>query len=383
MKQGVLQTVWYVAIALLLSLTAAGQVTIVITAVPDNTPTGAQLYLAGSMQGWDPGAENYRFEKIHDTYTLTIHPEQGRHEYKITRGTWDLGETTADGGHLPNRTFAYEGRPLRIEIMVAGWSDGRQLQRASTASANVWILHHSFRMPQLDRERRVWIYLPPGYETSTRSYPVLYMHDGQNVFDASTSYAGEWRVDETLDSLHRLGMPGCIVVAVDNGQQRRVDEYSPWVHPEYGGGEGAAYVDFLVETLKPYIDSTHRTLPDRAHTGIMGSSMGGLISLYAALRYPEVFGLVGSFSPAYWFSDQAREQAANTTPKSGQKIYTIVGELEGEHYVNEARNVQEALLAAGHDPAHLTLIVHPDGEHREWYWAREFPKACLWLFGDR
>src|SRR3712207_4115220 len=132
-------------------------------------------------------------------------------------------------------------------------------------------LDTAFAMPQLGRTRRVWIYLPPDYATSSKRYPVLYMHDGQNVFDAATSYAGEWGVDEALDSLHAAGDHGAIVVAVDNGHQQRMNEYSPWKHPQAGGGEGDGYVDFLALTLKPYVDARYRTRPDAASTGIMGS----------------------------------------------------------------------------------------------------------------
>jgi metallo-beta-lactamase class B len=147
--------------------------------------------------------------------------------------------------------------------------------RASTATASVSILDTAFAMPQLERTRRIWLYLPPGYAASTRRYPVLYMHDGQNLFDAATSFAGEWGVDETLDSLHALGDPGVIVVGIDNGRMKRMDEYTPWHNTRYGGGEGDAYVDFLTQTLKPYVDAHYRTLAERVHTGVAGSSMGG------------------------------------------------------------------------------------------------------------
>src|SRR5690606_36165183 len=145
--------------------------------------------------------------------------------------------------------------------------------------------------------------LPPDYETSAKYYPVLYMHDGQNLFDVRTSFSGEWKVDEHLDSLFLLGDPGCIVVGIDNGGTNRINEYSPWVNPQYGGGQGDQYIEFLIETLKPYIDQNYRTLPDAEHTGIMGSSMGGLISYYGGLTNQNVFGRIGAFSSSFWFSN--------------------------------------------------------------------------------
>lgn len=117
------------------------------------------------------------------------------------------------------------------------------------------MLSDSFRVPQLGRTRRLSLYLPPGDATSGRPYPVLHLLDGQNVFDAGTRSAGEWGVDETLDSLARVGDPGAIAVAVDNGGAHRIDEYDPWRTPKYGGGEGGAYVAFLAGTLKFYVDA--------------------------------------------------------------------------------------------------------------------------------
>ena len=188
--------------------------------------------------------------------------------------------------------------------VLAGCPAGQAGPHAHTASPQAQVLDTAFFMPQLGRHRRVWLYLPTDYARQPRRrYPVLYLHDGQNVFDAATAYAGEWGVDETLNRLRASGQDptGCIVVAVDNGGRYRGDEYIPWANPRLKiGGQGAAYVDFLTFTLKPYIDQHYRTRPDAAHTGIAGSSLGGLISVYAALRYPAVFGCVGAFSPAFW-----------------------------------------------------------------------------------
>ena len=129
------------------------------------------------------------------------------------------------------------------------------------------------------------------------------MHDGQNVFDAATSFAGEWNVDDSLSIMQMNGDSGAIVVAIDNGGQYRLDEYCPYNNPTYGGGQGDLYADFLVSTLKPAIDSAFRTRPDRLNTAIAGSSVGAYIALYAGIKYQNVFSKIGSFSPAYWFED--------------------------------------------------------------------------------
>jgi metallo-beta-lactamase class B len=274
-------------------------------------------------------------------------------------------------------------------MAVAAWRDrvpNATTARRSTASPSVRVVRDSFPMPQLGRVRRIWIYLPPGYDTSRARYPVLYMHDGQNVFDDSTSFVGEWGVDETLDSLRARGDPGVIVVAVDHGASHRLDEYDPWrsPNPRLGGGEGDAYVEFLVHTLKPYVDRRYRTLPDREHTGIMGSSMGGLISLYAALRYPEVFGRVGVFSCACWVADPAIFAYARRAkpPRSSPRFYFVAGELEAAdgRPVRDQERMIDTLVAAGFPRAAIRALAPADGRHTEWFWRREFPAAYSWLF---
>ncbi len=170
-------------------------------------------------------------------------------------------------------------------------------------------------MPQLvGRERTVRVYLPPGYDAGDARYPVLYLQDGQNLFTPGAY--GDWQVDETLERLVAQGrMPGLVVVGIDNGGARRWDEYGPWTQPAMldwvdaswsrarEGGEGDRYVAWLADGLKPAIDERYRTLPGAEHTGIGGSSMGGLIALYAGIQRPDVFGRVMAMSPAVWFAE--------------------------------------------------------------------------------
>jgi predicted alpha/beta superfamily hydrolase len=209
------------------------------------------------------------------------------------------------------------------------------------------------------------------------------MHDGQNVFDAATSFAGEWGVDETLDSLRARA----IVVAVDNGGAFRMSEYNPWraANVSLGGGDGDQYLNFLVSTLKPFIDTRYRTLRDPAHTGVMGSSMGGLISLYAVLKRPDVFGRAGVFSCACWVARPAVYQFARTAgkPHRDARIFFIAGELETKDGgpSRDQREMVDTLVAAGWQRnVNVRSIISPDGKHSEWFWRREFPAAFLWLF---
>jgi predicted alpha/beta superfamily hydrolase len=369
--------------------------TIRLTA-PAETPAGAAIYVAGTFNNWNPAAPGYQLTGQRRQYAITLPDSvRGPVEFKFTLGSWESVEVSASGGDVANRSFRVPATgAVTYEGTVSAWRTGPAAPRAHSATASVSILDTAFQMPQLGRTRRVWLYLPPDYATSGKTYPVLYLHDGQNVFDAATSFAGEWGVDETLDSLRAAGDLGVIVVAVDNGGTRRMDEYQPWPSTDrrFGGGEGASYVDFLVQTLKPWIDAHYRTRPDRVNTGIGGSSLGGIISLYAALQYPEVFGRVLVFSAPLFFEPQlfamARAYRARPSPT---RFYFDTGLNEGASelglpYRAMAHSLQamvDTLAAAGVDrAADVRAVLPADGAHAEWFWRREFPAAYRWLFAD-
>ena len=380
-----------VALAFALLVRPAGaQLTVRLARAPESTPAGATVYLAGSFNMWNPAAPGFALARAADgSYALTLPDSvRGPVEFKLTLGSWETVETTASGGDVANRAVTIPRTGAIVEeVSVAAWRDGSAPKpRAHTASRSVAILSDSFAIPQLGRARRVWIYLPPGYEASRARYPVLYMADGQNVFDEATSYAGEWGVDETLDSLVAKGARGAIVVAVDHGGAHRLDEYDPWkaTNPRYGGGEGEEYVRFLVETLKPWIDARYRTLPDRAHTTIAGSSMGGLISLYAALTRPEVFGSAGVFSCACWIArDSVYALARRARPTAGHapRLYFVVGgeEAADDEPVHDQQAIVKILRGGGWPAKSIRARVVEDGRHAEWFWRREFPAAYQWL----
>jgi metallo-beta-lactamase class B len=354
---------------------------------------GLQLYVAGSFNEWNPAAPGFALRPQPDgSYQLTLPVTvQGPQEFKFTRGSWQTGEADANFQPVANRQANFGSGPRTLTLQVAAWQDQRPggpvavPPKPHTAAPNVRILADSFRLPQLGgRPRRIWLYLPPDYATSKRRYPVLYLHDGQNIFDEATAYAGEWAVDKTLNQLKDSGQDpaGCVVVAIDNGGERRLDEYSPWRNERLKkGGEGSQYVEFLVRTLKPYIDQHYRTRPDAAHTAIMGSSMGGLISLYAGVKYPRVFGRVGVFSPAFWFAKDSvlsfvrRRRPAPTS----SRFYFLAGPAEGPTMVPQMAEVRDALLARGLSPAQIAFKAPADGQHAEWFWRREFGPAYQWL----
>jgi predicted alpha/beta superfamily hydrolase len=379
-----MKKIWLLSLCLFWVISLAAQLTLKVTDIPENTPTDASIYAAGTFNGWDSGDPDYILtDNLDGTFEITINVSPGEVKFKFTRGSWETVEGNANGGYQPDHVFEYTGGAQTAEIEILSWEDlGGTGSDNSTAADNVHIVDESFFMPQLNRERRVWIYLPPDYEDSGKYYPVLYMHDGQNVFDAFTSFSGEWEVDESLNQLFGNGDEGIIVVAIDNGGANRFNEYSPWVHPTYGGGQGDEYMQFIVETLKPYIDDNYRTRTEREHTGLMGSSMGGLISLYGAIEYQEVFSKAGIFSPAFWVAPEAYNHVSSTGKEADMRVYFLAGEQESASMVPDMQAMYNTMLDAGFSESELFFLTHSDGQHSEWYWAREFPDAYIWLYAN-
>ncbi|NVO30069.1 alpha/beta hydrolase-fold protein [Hymenobacter lapidiphilus] len=368
---------------------AGAQTTVRVTAVPAATPADASLFLAGTLNGWTPASPAHALVRQADGSYELILPATltGPVEFKFTRGSWATVETDASGQDVANRRHTLSGAPATLSLTVGGWKDLNGTApppcQSTALQPNVRVISESFAMPQLGRTRRIWVYLPNDYASApNKRYPVLYVHDGQNVFDACTSFSGEWGIDETLSQLQAQGLDatGSIVVAVDNGGAERLNELSPWRNPQYGGGQGDQYVDFMVQTLKPYVDANYRTLTGREFTGVAGSSMGGLISTYAALKYPLVYGRVGVFSPAFWFAQQPLfTYISQHPPRPDTRFYFVAGATESATMAPLMRAVHDSLAKAGVPAANLSYQAVPDGQHAEWFWKREFSVAYQWL----
>ena len=258
---------------------------------------------------------------------------------------------------------------------------GNAQERVSTAAENVKIISEKFEIPQLNTTRRIWIYLPPNYKQSGKKYPVMYLQDGQNLFDDQTSYAGEWQIDETLNQLFKEGKGEVIVVGIDNGDEKRIEELSPFKNEKYGGGKGELYLKFIVETLKPYIDKNYRTKTNRKNTTLGGSSLGGLISVYGAVKYPKIFGNVLAFSPAFWFNSKELNQfiAVEQVNLKNQKYYFIQGKHEDEGMDEETLKVINNIKRKKVKPKNIYFEEDEAGKHNELFWRRVFPAAFLWL----
>jgi Predicted hydrolase of the alpha/beta superfamily len=356
---------------------ASGQykVHIIVDQQPSYTILSDSIFIAGSFNGWNPHDKRAAFStKTKDGITLEL--GGGTTEFKFTRGSWQAGEADKNGKPTSNRKINVTN-DTTIHVEIKNWADHfKSEEKKSTANKNVHVLSNEFYIPQLDRKRRIWIYLPASYQHSKKTYPVMYMQDGQNVFDDATSFSGEWGVDDALDTLEKETRE-CIVVAIDNGGDKRINEYCPYDMEKFGKGEGAQYVDFLVQTLKPHVDAHFRTKRDREHTYIAGSSMGGLISMYAILKYPNVFGGAGIFSPAFWVGPKIKEDASKRGSKVKGKIFFYAGKEEGESMVPDMLEVFEILHR--NSSAKMETVIRNDGKHSEANWRREFPIFYRWL----
>jgi predicted alpha/beta superfamily hydrolase len=247
--------------------------------------------------------------------------------------------------------------------------------------------HEGFHSRFVEHDRTVIVYLPPGYdEEAARGvrYPVLYLHDGQNIFDRATSVGEEWRVDETAQDMIEAGkIAPLIVVGIYNTGVHRIDEYAPTLREDKGGGGHADdYGKMLVQELKPFIDRTYRTLPGAANTAMGGSSLGGLVTMHLGLRYPTVFSRLAALSPSVWWDDRVIIKEVEALPgKLPAKVWVDAGDREGADVITDARALKEALLAKGWtEGIDLAYLEAEGGEHNEASWAARVGAVLAYLF---
>ncbi len=242
---------------------------------------------------------------------------------------------------------------------------------------------HSAILPD---DRTISVYLPPQYESeASRHFPVFYLHDGQNLFDPSTSYipGHTWRAGETADRLNaeNRAQP-LILVGIANTGLRRMAEYTPTRDYRMGGGEGRAYGRLLIEELKPWIDHTFRTNPEPTQTGLGGSSLGGLITLYLGLRYPDVFTRLAVMSPSIWWDQRSiLSFVAAAKPKPPLRIWLDIGTAEGPRHVRDTELLERRLMMQGWVPGQdLELMKARNAVHTEDAWADRFDQVLNYLF---
>ncbi|WP_176844521.1 alpha/beta hydrolase [Mucilaginibacter sp. P25] len=335
------------------------------------------LFLAGDFNGWNPADKNWELLKTPaGNYVLNKELPVGIVHFKVTRGSWNSVECDVAGKPIDNRNLKITA-DTTIKLDIEAWQDNFGVpEKKHTATARVHLISEKFQMPQLGRQRRVWIYLPAGYDAGKKKYPVIYMHDGQNLFDDYTSSYGEWGIDEMMDKIPVR--QESIIVGIDHGGEYRITEYDPY-NSKYGEGRGDDYVQFLIKELKPYIDAHYRTQTDAAHTTIAGSSMGGLISMYAALKYPGVFGNAGVFSPAFWIAPQIYDQAQQATINKMSRFYFVCGDAESESMVADMQKMADLLKSRGVKPENAPVTIIKGATHNEKQWNGDWPGFYKWL----
>lgn len=342
------------------------------------------VFLTGNFNGWAARDEQYKMLKIKDghyQYTFQeVPPTIEKFEYKYVKGGWEAEELAPNGFPSVNRSM--EAPRGKVNDIVTRWkqhSKGYDPQ----FYPDIQIVSTRFNVPQLRRRRRISVLLPWDYASTKKRYPVLYLQDGQNLFEDTAPF-GTWAVDRQLAALSQRGLGGFIVVAIDHGGSERVREFSPYDSQRWGEGLGQEYARFLAETLKPHIDSHFRTRPDRAHTGIGGSSMGGLISIYAGILFPQVFSKFMIFSPSLWAAPKVYFEPVRFAPYSNTRIYLYAGAKEGSGMITNMLRFKEYMETHGYDQSQLQIRMEtdPQGKHTEDRWGIEFPKAAKWLYGD-
>ncbi len=349
-----------------------------ITGTDDDRP----IYVAGSFNKWRVAEDAYQLQagQLPGQWEITLDlPDDMVHvEYKYTRGGWEAVELGQHGENALNHGRHVAKRWTEPDRVV-NWA-GAGLRYRDEFLPKIEIIDEAFEIPQLIRTRRVAALLPHDYYETDKHYPVLYLQDGQNLYDDYAPY-GSWGVDKQLAAMSERGTGDLIVVAIDHANHQRVSEFTPSLKNKLGVGEGKQYCGFLANTLKPYIDQHFRTRPAPRHTGIGGSSLGGLVSVLAGLHFPEVYDRLMVFSPSFWVMPDLPEQLMQLTREFDGKVYLYGGEAESETMVPNMLRFQEEIQRLSREcNLEFRTEIDPHGQHNEARWGKEFPKAVEWLF---
>lgn len=361
--------------------------------IPNTLNDGDTLTIGSNINGWNPSNEEYRATKINDTlYQLVLKFEPSIEqtiEYKWTiqninlENAWARVEKASDGEtEVSNRKLVITSSSDLLVVVndtVEAFADPNVVPK-STVVGNLDLIT-GFNVPELGDTRTIRVWTPSNYDAHNTEirYKVIYMHDGQNLFDSTTSFAGEWEVDETIEALIASeSHTGYIVVGIDN-TPNRMNEYTPnW--QDKPNADGDKYGEFIVNTLKPFIDYNYNTLTDANSTMIAGSSMGGLISFYLGLKYPEVFGMIGAFSSSFQVnSDIARDAFIESldVDQDLPRIYLDAGTEESLYaYIDP---VSDKLFKVGYPKELIYTRIETGHGHNEAAWRQRFPEALNWL----
>lgn len=339
------------------------------------------VYIAGNFNEWATQDKRYQMTRVgQGLYHFTFpdgfpYPEELL--YKFTRGDWSEVEIDQYGNRTENRSCK-QHKGVRREH-VAKWRHN-WLPFKPNFLPEVHLISEEFEIPQLNKTRKVWALLPHDYHTSTERYPVMYLQDAQNLFHEKSPY-GNWEIDKKLAVMAEYKIGKIIVIAVEHADKERIIEYNVG-NTVLGPGQGKKYIRFITETLKPFVDANFRTKSEREHTGIGGSSMGGLVSIFSGIMYPEVFGKLMIFSPSLWVVPKIKLSFLDMEEPQDTRIYLYAGGNESATMIDHVKNFKKRLLKREGfaDKMKVRLSINREGKHNETYWSDEFPKAIEWLF---
>ncbi|WP_228438939.1 alpha/beta hydrolase [Chryseobacterium pennae] len=342
------------------------------------------VFITGNFNNWNPKDYNYQL-KLSDSFHYFIEIEDEKLadeiEYKFTKGGWENVELDKYGNITPNRKTkkTLQKTSDTVEKWRLNWGPFKE-EFFPTAE----VISEKFYIPQLDRYRKIWAVLPYDYHTSDKSYPVLYLQDAQNLFNEGSGF-GNWEIDKKLSILAEYGRGDIIVIAIEHGSEDRIKEYIFDNDNVANGSEGKKYIRFITDTLKPYVDANYRTKKDRDNTGIGGSSLGALISIYSGFLYPEVYSKLLIFSPSLWVEPNNNFPMMNFRVPFKTKIYLYGGGQEGSKMVKRIHIFEEYLKRwekKSFFDFEFRTNINPEGTHSEFYWSQEFPRAIEWLYYD-
>ncbi|WP_312818820.1 alpha/beta hydrolase [Kaistella carnis] len=342
------------------------------------------VYITGNFNKWNPRNLNFELKEISpNTYFIEINNDQlpDLIEYKFTRGGWENVEIDRFGNITPNRKV--NKKKLETKDIVKKWRLNWAPFKEEFYPV-VEIISEKFFIPQLNKTRKIWALLPHNYHQSSDSYPVLYLHDAQNLFNEGSAF-GNWEIDKKMSILSEYGRGDIIIIAIENGSEDRNKEYVLDNNSIVQNAEGKKYIRFLADTLKPYVDSVYRTKSEREYTGIGGSSLGGLISIYSGFLYPEVYSKLMIFSPSLWLNPDYNFPQMNFKNPYDIKVYLYGGEQEGSEMTERIHLFEQQLEAFENTHSiqfEIRRSINPDGQHQEFYWSQEFPRAIEWLYYD-
>lgn len=338
------------------------------------------VYISGNFNNWRTQDKNFMMERMGANMYKFVFPIDFNFPeellYKFTKGDWSEVEIGKNNEITSNRSTQLKSGILNE--YVPKWRKN-WLPFKINFLPKVILISDEFEIPQLNKVRKIWALLPYDYDSSNETYPVMYLQDAQNLFNEKAKY-GNWEIDKKLAVMAEYKIGKIIIIAIEHAEEDRIKEYNVG-KTMLGKGQGKKYIKFMTETLKPFVDSNFRTKKEREFTGIGGSSMGGLVSIFSGLRYPEVYGKLMIFSPSLWVVPKIKIKT-ESIENSDTKIYLYAGGDESATMIEHVKSFKENMIASEFikDKMKINLSINMKGTHSERFWSDEFPKAIEWLF---